>query len=195
MQFKKKIILFAAIFFSVLGAASSLSSCDDGRSYAELLEDENKSVNRFLVNQRVINKIPDDTIFEVGANAPYYLIDGDRNLYMQVLALGDGPMAKEDQQIYFRFMRYNLSYYDNTLDGMLGEGNLDDMSNEATSFRYQNFNLPSSSQYGSGIQAPLALVPLNSEINLVVKSQLGWTNEISYVIPYLYHIRYYKRMI
>lgn len=195
MQFKKKIILLAAIFMSAFGATGLLTSCNDGRSYAELLEDENKSVNRFLVNQRVVNQIPDDTIFEVGANAPYYLIDGDRNLYMQVLRLGDGPKAENDQQIYFRFMRYNLSYYVNPETTLPGEGNLDDMSNEATSFRYQNFNLPSSSQYGTGIQAPLALIPLNSEINLVVKSQLGWTSEISYVIPYLYRIRYYKRMI
>ena len=69
------------------------------------------------------------------------------------------------------------------------------MSQAATSFRYQNYTLPSSSQWGSGIQLPLEFLPLGCEVNLVIKSQYGWTSEISNVQPFLYHIRYYKSMI
>ena len=33
------------------------------------------------------------------------------------------------------------------------------------------------------------------EVNLIVKSQFGWTSEISYVQPFLYHIRYFHSQI
>ena len=48
---------------------------------------------------------------------------------------------------------------------------------------------------GSGIQYPLALLPVDCEVNLVVKSQLGLTSEIAEVVPYMYHIRYYRPKI
>lgn len=193
MKIKTYIMLLAGIFASTL--LLSLTSCEDGRSYAELLTDEDHSVNRFLVNQRVCNEIPADSVFEVGPDAPYYQIDGEKSIYMQVLAIGDGPKVEEDQMVYFRFKRYDLGFYVDTLDGLRSEGNMDNMDMAATSFRYQNFTLPSSANWGSGIQMPLRFLPLNSEVNLVVKSQYGLSTEISNVRPYLYHIRYYKSMI
>ena len=37
-----------------------LSSCNDSKSYAELLTDEMHSVNNFLANQDVILELPDE---------------------------------------------------------------------------------------------------------------------------------------
>lgn len=173
----------------------ALTSCEDGRSYAEMLNDENKAVNRYLVNQRVVTEIPADSVFEIGDGAPYYQLDDEGNIYMQVLSPGAGPKVTDDQMVYFRFLRYNLTTYSNSLSDIASEGNLNDMTKAPTSFRYQNFTLPSSSQWGSGIQMPLNFLPLDCEVNLIVKSQYGWTSEISQVQPYLYHIRYYKSMI
>ncbi|MDE6100091.1 MAG: DUF4827 domain-containing protein [Paramuribaculum sp.] len=191
MRIKPSIFLISII--SALTAA--LSSCSSSTSYAELLNDENKSVNRFLVNQIVIPSIPADSVFETGPDAPYYQLDEEGNVYMQVLSVGDGKKVTDDQIVYFRFTRWDLSYYTTTLDNIASSGNMDDMTQTPTSFRYQNFTLPSSAYYGSGIQMPLAFLPLNSEVNLIVKSQYGFTNEISYVRPFLYRIRYYKSMI
>lgn len=179
----------------LLSAMLSVQSCESGRSYSELLDDENAAVNRFLVDQNVVPSIPADTVFEVGADAPYYQIDNEGNIYMQVLSLGTGPMATDNQLIYFRFERYNLSNYRGDMSELASEGNQDDLTQAPTSFRYQNFTLPSSSQWGSGLQLPLSLIPIDSEINLVVKSQYGWSSEISYVVPYLYHVRYYLPQI
>lgn len=192
MKINRKIILFATL---LLVATMSISSCSDGKSYAELLTDENHSVNRFLVNQKVETSIPEDTVFQIGPDAPYYQLDKEGNIYMQVLNPGDGPKVTDDQMVYFRFLRYNLTYYTNSLDDVAGVGNLNDMSADPTSFRYQNFTLPSSSSWGSGIQMPLQFLPLNCEVNLIVKSQYGMTADISAVVPYLYHVRYYKSMI
>lgn len=170
-------------------------SCDNGTSYAELLTDETKSVNFFLAHQRVINEIPADSVFEVGENAPYYKMDEDGNVYMQVLNAGTKEnKAESDQLIYFRFMRYNLHYW--SLDGeMSGEGNADDMEYLPTSFRFGNYTLSSSAEWGSGIQLPLYYLGVDCEVNLVIKSQYGIASEISNVVPYLYNVRYFKSQI
>ncbi len=192
---KSGIKILSVVMSVAIVAITFMTSCEEGRSYAELLDDENKAVNRFLVNHRVETSIPADTVFEVGADAPYYQLDDEGNIYMQVLNAGSGEKVKDDQLVYFRFMRYNLMGYYDTLDGIIGEGNQDNMSQEPSSFRFNNYSIPSSSQWGSGLQRPLAFLPLNCDVNLIVKSQYGWTNEISYVQPYLYRIRYYKSMI
>ena len=102
--------------------------------------------------------------------------------------------AKSDELIYFRFTRYSLyRYTGGELTG--GVGNENDLSFNNTSFRFGNYQLQSSSQWGSGIQYPLALLPVDCEVNLVVKSQLGLTSEIAEVVPYMYHIRYYRPKI
>lgn len=189
--------IFSKIAFFVVAvlAVISLQSCEKTRSYSELLNDENMAVNRFLADQWVIASIPADSVFEVGPEAPYYQLDEDGNIYMQVLDAGSGEKVEEEDQVYFRFTRYNLSNYKGDLNALYKEGNQEDMTQLATSFRYGNYTLPSSSQWGSGIQLPLAFLPLNSHVNLVIKSQFGWTKEVSYVIPYLYNIRYYPSQI
>lgn len=185
------------IYLLIISAISLLVvSCESGRSYAELLQTENQAVNRFLADQKVVADIPADSVFEVGPDAPYYQIDSEGNVYMQVLAVGSGDDVKDDQLVYFRFLRYNLNFYSGSLSALTPEGNENDLTQAPTSFRYQNFTLPSSSEWGSGLQLPLTfLKKLNCEVNVVVKSQYGWSSEISYVQPYLYHVRYYPSRI
>ena len=184
------------IFLPLIAVALMLgaSACKDSKSYAELLNEETKSVNAFLADQNLILDIPEDSVFLYGPDAPYYRLDEDGNVFMQVVKVGDGEMAQDDQLIYFRFMRYNLSYYDGIND-IPGEGNSDYVEGGNMSFRYKNYTLESSSSWGLAIQMPLQYLPLNSEVKLVVKSQYGWSSEISSVQPYLYHFRYYKSQI
>lgn len=183
------------IFVLLSSLAMIHIACDDGKSYADLLADETKAVNNFLADQIVISEVPADSVFEVGENAPYYRMDSEGTVYMQVLKTGSlDNKAQDNQLIYFRFMRYNLNYYSN---GVLptGEGNANDMEYSPTSFRFGNYTLTSSSQYGSGIQLPLYYLGIDCEVNIVIKSQYGFSDEISNVIPYLYNIRYFKSQI
>lgn len=176
-------------------ATLAFTSCDDNKSYAELLTDENHAVNTFLSDQIVELSIPEDTVFQVGPDAPYYQLDEEGNLYMQVLNAGTkGNRVTDDQLIYFRFTRYSLSDY--AADGELGEGwgNANDLSYGSASFRYGNYTLTSSSQWGSGIQTPLTYLPIDCEVNIIIKSQYGLSSEISSVIPFLYNIRYFPAL-
>lgn len=171
------------------------TSCDDEKSYADLLKDERRAVNAYLSNFRVVNEIPSDTIFDYGEDAPFYKLDPDGNVYMQVIE----PDSKEnrpepDQTVYFRFMRLDLlSLY---TDGKeYWSGNKENMFADPTFFLYENYTLDSSAQYGYGLQLPMKFVGINSTVNLLVKSQYGFTDEISYVVPFLYSITYYPSMI
>lgn len=191
MTLKKLFIL------PLIALLALVSACSDSQSYADLLASENKACNNYLSDQRVFGYEKRDASFdfETGEDAPFYQLDQDGNLYMRVVKYGTPDnFAKEDELIYFRFMRYNLRGYS---DGELptGEGNDFNVANNAVSFRFDDESSSSYTEWGSGIQEPLHYVPLDSEVEIVVKSQLGPYSEISYVAPYLYRIRYSRSQI
>lgn len=173
--------------FITLAALLASTSCSDGKSYAELLGEQDVYVNQFLCDHAVILEIPADTVFQYGPNAPYYKLTADGNLYMQVLEPGTkGNMAKLNDQVYFRYTRWGLKGYKGTLG--TGEGN-----NTALSpcwFRYGNFQLESSYTWGTGIQVPLAYLPIDCKVNLIVKAEMGPSSEMSSVLPYLWALTY-----
>ena len=183
----------------LLGLMSLLlfSACNDDQSYADRLNEERNAVNAFLANHRVVMSVPEDSIFEVGEDAPYYRLDPDGNIYMQVLNAGDrkNDKAKTGETIYFRYSRYSLStwYADGTW--IIYSGNENTMDAASCSFNYADYTLPSSSQWGYGLQYPLVFLGVECEVNLVFKSQFGFTGEISYVMPVFYHVRYYHSQI
>ncbi len=175
-----------------LALLATTASCDDDKSYAELLTDETMATNAFLADQHVVGYQPDNETFETGPNAPYYQLDEDGNVYMQVLNPGTKDnKAETDELIYFRFTRYNLYEY---ADGKLGSGsgNDTDLAYGSASFRFGNSSSQSSYQWGSGLQLPLRHLSIDCEVNLVIKSQAGLYNEIANVQPYLYNVRYFK---
>lgn len=186
------------LIYALLGAVMTLAtvSCKDTKSYAELLTEESHKVNNFLADQRVDNTIPTDTnfVFETGPNAPYYRLDEDGNVYMQVINPGTkGQYVKDEQTVYFRFTRYNLNNY---VDGVLpsGSGNEADVTAGNAWFRYNNFTLESSYRWGAGLQQPLKYLPIDCEVNIVIKSQYGLYEEMTYVVPFLYRVRYYRQL-
>ena len=180
-----------------LFALMMLAACDNDQSYADRLNEERNAVNAYLANHRVVMSVPEDSVFEVGENAPFYRIDADGNVYMQVLKAGDrkNDKAKVGEPIYFRYSRYNLAtwYADGTWSPT--SGNESAMDAASCSFNYADYSLPSSSQWGYGLQYPLMFLGVECEVNLVVKSQYGFTSEISYVTPFFFHVRYYHSMI
>ena len=190
----KKILHNLALALLLTASAAAVGSCGDDRSYAKLLNTENADVNRFLADQHGINEVPADSVFESGPGAPYYRLDEDGMLYMQVIDPGTpGNRVKDDEQIYFRFTRYNIASYDNG-EFSVSEGN-DDVLNGNLSFRYNNYQIASSYDFGPGIQKPLSYLPVDCVVNIVIKSQWGMPGEMSYVTPYLYNIRYFRPKI
>lgn len=190
--------LIAKIFLMAFAAFASVAavSCEDSKSYADQLAEENKSVNRFLADQRVYETFPaDSTSFEIGPDAPYYCLDEENSIYMQVLDRGNGEKAREGQTVYFRSRRYALTLYYGTLLPENWSGNSDNMAEEPTYFKFDDYTDYASQSWGTGLQQPLKFLNLNCEVNLVVKSQYGVSSELANVTPYLYRVRYFKSQI
>lgn len=186
----KKYILSLAIGLAILAGASS---CNDSVSYADLLNTENQAVNNFLCDQRVELDIPADTVFRYGPDAPYYRMNEDGTIYMQVLNPGTkGNKAKDDELIYFRYTRYQLTEY---ADGKLPEGGGNNLTLVSCWFRYRNFRLQGSYQWGEGIQLPLSYLPVDCEVNVVIKSRVGIVEEQTNVQPFLYRLTYQRPVI
>ena len=188
---------FSKSLFMGLMALTLLTACNDDQSYADRLNEERNAVNAYLADHHVRMSIPEDSVFEVGEHAPFYRLDADGNIYMQVLKAGDrvNDKAKTGDPIYFRYSRYNLSTW--YAEGVMSlySGNETTMDEAPCSFNFGDYSLPSSSQWGYGLQYPLLFLGVGCEVNLVIKSQFGFTNEISYVMPFLYHVRYFHSQI
>lgn len=170
------------------------SSCSKTESYSDLLKKEQKVSNWFLAQQKVCNEIPSDSVFETGPDAPFYRMDDDGYIYMQVLKKGDEIFPDTGDQVYFTFTRYNIEtmYNSNTTD-VEGYGNQSDfLTGASTYFIYNNYRVSSSATYGSGIQVPVGYLGYNSEVNILLKSYYGFQADNTTCVPYLVNVRYFK---
>ena len=188
---------FKFVLLSLVAVVCCTSSCSDNKSYAEQLADERVAVNLFLAGKKVINEIPADSILQTGKDAPYYRIDENGNVYLQVISnTGLDQRPKTDELIYFRYMRFNIvDWCVNGEDDITLVDNMNDMNNPTTYFLYDNYSVDVSSQYGEGIQLPLKFVGMGSEVNVIIRSQVGISDEIADVQPYHWHIRYYRSKV
>lgn len=172
------------------------SSCEKSRSYSELLKDEQIACNWYLSTQNVSLNLPEDphdliTFEDAGEDAPFYKLDEDGYVYMQVIKADFDEMVEEGDLVYFRFSRENLLYMYKGITGN-SSGNSDQLSYGSTSFSYKNTTIQSSTTWGTGIQMPLKYLGYNSEVNLVLKSYYGFLDEQSSCVPYLINLRYFK---
>ena len=136
---------------SLLGLILMATSCSDNKSYAELLTDESHCVNAFLAQHRLVDEIPEDSVFQIGPDAPYYCLDEDHNVYMQVLDKGIDQRPEKGDRVYFRYMRYNLFNYVVGSNDNIGAGNANNMTSEATFF------ISGRSRVGHGLRHALSL--------------------------------------
>lgn len=189
---KIKNLLYPLFIVTVL--TMSLSSCDDQESYSDLLNAQEKAVNWYLSNRQVELQLPADSIsFQTGENAPFYKLDEDGSVYMQVISKGDlTSRPKRGDVVYFRYQRKDIKALYQGYD-VAWDGN-SDLTQAATSFIYGNQVLTSTTQWGEGIQWPLQFFGYNSEVNLVLKSLEGFVSDETTCTPYIINIKYYKAL-
>lgn len=190
----------AQLLFVFLASVVLLSSCDDSKSYADLLKEEDKAVKAFLADKIVYNEIPADSVFitlqDVNNDTlqvPYYRLDTDGNVYMQVLETGDmNNRFEKGNEVAIRFLRYDLKALMNG-DNPTPDGN----SNPAdyVTIRFGETTLPSTTQYGSGLQYPMYFLGNECHVNLLIRAKAGFTSEMAAVMPFLYDVKYNKSKI
>lgn len=176
---------------AVVAVLFGLASCNDTKSYSDLLKEEEQAVNWYLAQYEIETKIPEDSAFKTGPDAPFYKMDKDGYVYMKVINPGDpDKKVKEGDRVYFTFMRANIKDMYNG-SGEVWEGNAENMLSQPTSFFLDNTTFQSSTQYGKGIQLPMHYFGLYSEVELVIKSLEGFTIDMSTCLPYIYKVRYF----
>ncbi len=189
---------FTQVFVAFSLLATLFASCNDGKSYAELLEEEDEAVNAFFADKIVSNQIPVDSVFitlkDVPDNdtlaVPYYKMDKDGNVYMQVLDAGFmDDRFEQGEDVNIRFIRTDLKAL---MSGSnpTPEGNTNPL--DVVTIRFGNTTLSSTTQYGEGIQVPLSYLGNECKVNLVIRAKAGFTSETSYVLPYLFNVNYRK---
>lgn len=181
-----------SILAAIMSAFLVITGCSDSKSYSELLTEEEHAVNWYLAKNKVETTIPADNKFIVGKDAPYYKMLNDGSVYMRVITAGDpNNRAEEGDRVYFSFVRCDIkALWQGASETWVGNSeNLG--SGGGTNFVIGDSSLPSSTQYGEGIQLPLDYLGLYSEVELVVKSTMGFSTDISNCIPYVYKIRYF----
>lgn len=188
-------------FLSLLAMISV--SCSKTQSYSELLKEEEHACNWYLAQKNISLDIPEDykTMITSGTlkpdgtpygdDAPFYKLDEEGYVYMQIVSADFSVMAAEGDLVYFRYVQESIKDLYEGINSV-PEGNGDYLPNGATSFVYKNNYLSSTSAWGTGIQMPLQYVGYNSEVNLVLKSYYGFTDRQTYCIPYIINLKYFK---
>ena len=193
------------LFISIL--TLSLCGCNKTATYAELLDQERKSISKFLKYGGVYTaELPDDvseiavsgTRNVISNQVPFYELPND--VAMQVIDKGNGRKIKEGDRVYFRFLRINLNswasapYVIKMFDlNEGGVGNLYYADINDYYFDYvENYSVPSSQYYtyGLAIEYPLAHLYDQAKVYLVVPSKVGFSESVASVVPYLYYIEY-----
>lgn len=187
--------LFHTISLILIAIASvTLLSCSKAESYSNLLRTEEKSVNKYLAQQKVSVTIPEDSILQYGEDAPYYKMNDDGTVYMKVINPGNMEIrAKKGDRIYFvcEYKNLNLWAGGSEIDWVGGATDITGKLSD-TSFVYGNTILTSTTQYGTGIQVPMQFVGNESEVFLVLKAASGFASEQSSCTPYVMHVKYFK---
>ena len=180
-----------------------LASCSKSQSYSELLREEEQACNWYLSKYNISLEMPEnykdlvtsETLREDGTpygdDAPFYKLDDEGYVYMQVVSADFSQMVAEGDLVYFRYVQESIKdLYEGVTGSVMGNGNY--LPNGSASFVYKNTYLTSTTTWGTGIQMPLQYVGYNSELNLVLKSYYGFTDLQTYCIPYIMNIKYFK---
>lgn len=191
----------AFVFFMLLAAGWAFQACDDTKTYAEMLEEEDDAIERFIRNNDI----------KVISQSEFYAKDSmtDENEYVQLASgvymniVNKGVEDKTDtvknnDEILVRFLEYNVLNEDTTLSNITEPRIVDSFRYTVTSTSIAGTFLEGYmlTYYGTAVPAgwlvPLAYVRNMAHVRLIVPSKMGHNTAMQSVIPYYYDIQKYQ---
>ena len=196
----KKLTLF---FLSLLAFGLGFQACDDGKTYAEMLDEEKDGINDFIKKEgiKVISQsefYAQDSPTNVEENEYVQLA---RGVYMNIVNKGSTNLADtltQNDQILVRFSEYSLMDKKATISNLGYAEVVDEFNYRVTSSSIagqftQGFML---SYYGPAVPAgwlvPLDYVRDGACVKLIVPSKMGHSSAMQSVYPYYYYIQKYQ---
>jgi hypothetical protein len=171
----KKGFLFLAVISTVLFSMS----CDDDLTYTDMLEREEKAIDRLIdtlliegKNIEVLSDFPADSVF-----APHQFVILENEVYLNIIKKGSDVRAEEYKtNVYARFKTRGL-VRDTTLLNTL-DNSMNVPGSKFTSFVYGNYyNFPQqSNEYGfigEGVNDALRYVGDGGRVKLIVPFNAG----------------------
>lgn len=197
----KKLLL---LFFILLAVGFSFQACDDTKTYAEMLEEEDDAIADFINKEgiKVISQtefFDNDSVTDVEKNEFVQLSSG---VYMQIVDKGsDNPAdtVKNNDLVLVRFMEYSLLDKDTTLSNLTLPYLVDEFKYTVSSSSIAGIFIQGLMYMAYGYTAVPAgwLVPLpyvrdKAHVRLIVPSKMGHQSAMQYVYPYYYDITKYQ---
>lgn len=196
----KKLVL---LFLSLLAFSFAFQACDDSKTYAEMLEEEDDAIAAFIRDNdiQVISQTEffnNDSTTDVSKNEYVQLSSG---VYMQIVDKGSDNLAdtvKNNDLILVRFMEYSILDKDTSLSNLNSVETVDEFKYTITSSSIaaiftQGYMY---SVYGPSVPAgwlvPLPYVRNMAHVKLIVPSKMGHSTAMQYVYPYFYDIKKYQ---
>ena len=183
----------AFVFFMLLAAGWAFQACDDTKTYAEMLEEEDDAIERFIRNNDI----------KVISQSEFYAKDSmtDENeyvqlasgVYMNIVSKGvedKTDTVKNNDEILVRFLEYNVLNEDTTLSNITEPRIVDSFRYTVTSTSIAGTFLEGYmlTYYGTAVPAgwlvPLAYVRNKAHVRLIVPSKMGHNTAMQSVIPY-----------
>lgn len=192
------------LFFILLAVGFSFQACDDTKTYAEMLEEEDDAIADFINKEgiKVISQtefFDNDSVTDVEKNEFVQLSSG---VYMQIVDKGsDNPAdtVKNNDLVLVRFMEYSLLDKDTTLSNLTLPYLVDEFKYTASSSSIAGIFIQGLMYMAYGYTAVPAgwLVPLpyvrdKAHVRLIVPSKMGHQSAMQYVYPYYYDITKYQ---
>ena len=164
----KKLTLF---FLSLLAFGLGFQACDDGKTYAEMLDEEKDGINDFIKKEgiKVISQsefYAQDSTTNVEENEYVQLASG---VYMQIVS----NLNAVETVDAFRYAVTSSSIAGTFLQGYM-------------------MTYYSSPTVPAGWLVPLTYVRDMAHVKLIVPSKMGHQTAMQYVYPYFYDIRKYQ---
>ncbi len=197
----KKLVL---LFLSLLAFNFAFQACDDSKTYAEMLEEEDDAIAAFIRDNdiQVISQTEffnNDSTTDVSKNEYVQLSSG---VYMQIVDKGSDNLAdtvKNNDLILVRFMEYSILDKDTSLSNLNAVETVDEFKYTVTSSSIagiftQGYMLSyySSTAVPAGWLVPLPYVRDMAHVKLIVPSKMGHSTAMQYVYPYFYDIKKYQ---
>lgn len=198
----KKLTFF---FLALMALCIGFQACDDTKTYAEMLEDEDNAIEAFIrdSNITVITQsqfYSQDSTTDPAKNEFVQLASG---VYMQILDKGvedKSDTVKNNDIILVRFSEYDVlnkytSYSNLDIVYMVDEFRyVVTSSSIAGIFTGGNYMYSTSSSVNTAVPAgwlvPLEYVRNKAHVKLIVPSKMGGNVGMQNVIPYYYDIKY-----
>lgn len=213
----KNLTLFIILLF---GLGIVFQACDNTKTYAEMLEEENEAIKDFI-NEHGIRVISQSEFYakdSVTAENEYVQLAS--GVYMNIVKKGllkkdkDGKVIydedgkpvldnpndtiKNNMEVLVRFMEYSILDKDTTLSNLDAPQVVDEFRYKVTSSQIAGTFTGGYmySYYGPTVPAgwlvPLSYIRNYAHVKLIVPSKMGHQSAMQYVYPYFYDIRKYQ---